>query len=83
MQVIKKLAKNASRSTIGDVIDNMRVGWTSDSFLFYIGGSSAILGGVFGLAGWASSALTIVAFYYAGEFRKQIRIETKKFGNKQ
>jgi hypothetical protein len=79
--VMKKLAKNASRSTIGDILDSIRIGWNSYSFLLALGGASAILGSVFGVAGWASSALTVTAFYYAGEFRKQVKREAKKFGD--
>jgi hypothetical protein len=79
MSVIKKLAKNATRSTIGDFVDNIRVGWNNYSFLLYIGGASAILGGVFGLVGWASIVVTIVFFYYAGEFRKEVNAETHKW----
>lgn len=81
--VIKHLAKNASRATLAKVIDNIRLGWTSYSFLFYIGGVSAILGGIFGLAGWASTILTVLFFYYAGEFKRNLEIESHKFGNKK
>ena len=83
MGVIKKLAKNASRSTIGGFIDSLRTGWNSYSFLFYISGASAILGSLFGLAGWASSAVTVAIFYYAGEFRKQLSLENRKFGERK
>jgi recombination DNA repair RAD52 pathway protein len=83
MPVIKKLAKHASRSTIGEYVDSMRIGYNHYSFLFYIGGVSAILGGIFGMAGWASVIVTISFFYYAGEFRKQVALETKKWDSRK
>jgi hypothetical protein len=79
MAMIKKLARNASRSTIGKVLDSIRLGWASYSFLFYIGGVSAILGGIFGLMGWMSTIVTILFFYYAGEFRRNVTLESKQW----
>lgn len=76
---MKKLAKNAARSSIGGVMDNIRLGWSNYSFLFYIGGVSAILGSIFGLAGWLSTIVTVLFFYYAGEFRRHLAVESKKF----
>jgi hypothetical protein len=83
MNVMKHLARSASKSTIGKCMDNIRVGWTNYSFLFYIGGVSAILGSLFGLAGWASSIVTLLFFYYAGEFKKHVLKESKSFGIKE
>jgi hypothetical protein len=57
----------------------MRVGWSNYSFLFYIGGVSAVLGGMFGLAGWVSAPATLIFFYYAGQFRQHVLRESKKF----
>lgn len=83
MSVIKKLAKNATRSTIGSFIDTIRIGWTSYSFLFYIGGVSAILGGIFGDVGWISTIFTIMFFYFAGEFRKEVSAQAHKWQEKK
>lgn len=83
MTVMRRLARHASRSTIGSWVDSIRTGWNSYSFLFYIGGVSAILGGIFGLAGWLSVIFTLAFFYFAGEFRKQLALETRKFEPKR
>ncbi len=83
MPVIKRLAKHASRSTIGEFVDSMRIGYNQYSFLIYIGGVSALLGGLFGLAGWLSIIVTLSFFYYAGEFKKQMALESKKFDSKR
>ena len=82
MGVIKHLAKNASRAKLGRITDNIRTGWNNYSFLFYIGGVSAILGSLFGLAGWASTIFTLTFFYYAGEFKKLMEEEKKKIWGK-
>jgi uncharacterized membrane protein len=60
-------------------LDSIRLGWASYSFLFYIGGVSAILGGIFGLMGWMSTIVTILFFYYAGEFRRHVTLESKQW----
>lgn len=78
--IMRSLARNASRSTLGNALDSLRIGWSSYSFLLYIGSAAAILGGFFGFAGWISVVLTVVLFYYAGEFKKHVNIESKKFG---
>ncbi len=57
----------------------MRIGWSNYSFLFYIGGVSAVLGGMFGLAGWVSAPVTVIFFYYAGQFRRYVERESRKF----
>lgn len=75
---IENLAKKAASSEKVGFIDDVRVGWNNYSFIFYIGGISAILGGVFGVAGWLSTILTVGFFYYTGKFKKQVDKEKAK-----
>ena len=68
-----------AKSRFHRVFDSIRVGWAQYNFIFYIGGVSALLGSVFGLAGWISTLFTLAFFYYAGEFEKHIARNSYKF----
>ncbi len=63
------LLKKLAHSKLERFLDVVRHGYNSYGFIFYIGGISAILGGVFGVAGWLSIIVTIVFLYYAGKFK--------------
>jgi hypothetical protein len=76
--VIENLAKRSAESKINDFVDYVRLGWNNYSFIFYIGGVSAILGSLFGTAGWLSVIATLIFFYYAGKFRKHLDAEKAK-----
>lgn len=78
MGYIENIAKRAAQSEKGKFIDDVRVGWNNYSFIFYIGGISAILGSLFGVAGWLSTILTVLFFYYMGKFKKHLDIERAK-----
>ncbi len=69
---LKKLA----HSKLEHFLDILRYGYNNYGFIFYIGGISAILGGVFGVAGWLSIVVTIAFLYYAGKFK--IFVEKEK-----
>jgi hypothetical protein len=70
--------KKAAASKTGKFIDAVRLGWNSYSFIFYIGGISAILGELFGWAGWLSTIITVLFFYYAGRLKEQVDLERKR-----
>lgn len=63
---------------MGRFIDTVRIGWNGYSFVFYIVSISAILGGVFGWAGWISVIFTILFFYVAGKFKEQVDLERER-----
>ncbi len=77
-RIDRKLVRHAASSKPGHFIDTVRLGWNSFSFIFYIGGISAILGGVFGWAGWASTIVTVLFFYYTGKFKENVDKERKR-----
>jgi len=67
-----KLIMRYSHSGMGRFIDTVRTGWNNYSFIFYIGGISAILGSLFGWAGWLSTIVTVGFFYLTGRMKKRI-----------
>ena len=67
-----KLILRYSHSGIGRFIDTVRTGWNNYSFIFYIGGISAILGSLFGWAGWLSTIVTVGFFYLTGRMKKRM-----------
>ena len=76
--VIHSIARKAARSKHSELLDLIRTGWNSYSFIFYIGGVSAILGSLFGVAGWLSVVVTVAFFYYAGRFVNELQQEKEK-----
>ncbi len=76
--LVEFLAKHAARSRRGKFLDYVRTGWNSYSFIFYIGGISAILGSLFGVAGWLSTFVTVYFFYAAGKFKKLTDLEKER-----
>ena len=66
---MERLVEKAVESRTSKFVETVRAGWNSYSFVFYIGGVSAILGSLFGLAGWLSIIITLSFFYYAGKFK--------------
>jgi hypothetical protein len=72
MEFIKPLAHRFARSRRENPVEYIRHGWNNYSFIFYIGGISAILGAEFGIAGWLSTIVTVAFFYYAGRFKKEL-----------
>ncbi len=78
MNILDHLSRRAVDSKFGMFIDDVRTGWNSYSFVFYIGGVSAILASLFGFAGWASGVITVIFFYYAGKFKKKVDLERKR-----
>lgn len=78
MGVMEGFARWMVHSKMGAFIETLRYGWNNYSFIFYIGGISAILGGLFGWAGWASTLLTLLFFYYAGKFKKEVDREKER-----
>ncbi len=78
MGIIRKIARRAASSKRGEFINYVRDGWNNYSFIFYIGGVSAILGSIFGIAGWLSIVVTVAFFYYAGRFVKAFKEEKEK-----
>ena len=78
MSISERLMDRAVESKTGRFIDTVRTGWNGYSFIFYIGGISAILGSLFGIAGWLSIVVTIAFFYYAGRFKQKLEREREK-----
>lgn len=78
MGLIDRIAKRSAKSKHGKFIENIRYGWNNYSFVFYIGSISAILAGLFGIAGWLSIVITIAFLYYAGKIKKAIDVEKVK-----
>lgn len=78
MNIKEAPVKWMARSRLDTFIETVRFGWNNYSFIFYIGGISAILGGVFGWAGWASTIVTLLFFYYVGKFKKEVDEEQKR-----
>jgi uncharacterized membrane protein len=72
------LARKAVDSKLSSIIDTIRTGWNDYSFIFYIGGISAILGGLFGIAGWLSIVVTVAFFYYVGDIATRIKRERER-----
>lgn len=77
MGVTEFLVEVARNSKLGKFVGMVRLGWTNYSFIFYIGGVSAILGEFFGIAGWLSTIVTVLFFYYAGRFKKRIDLKNR------
>ncbi len=69
MGAIERFVEKAVESRTSKFVETVRAGWNSYSFVFYIGGVSAILGSLFGVAGWLSIIITLAFFYYAGKFK--------------
>ena len=80
-KTINSIVRKAAKSKRGEFIDYVRDGWNSYSFIFYIGGVSAILGSLFGIAGWLSVIVTVAFFYYAGKFVHMVRSERERLGD--
>lgn len=72
MVIQEEIISRAMDSKAIKFIESVRYGWNNYSFIFYIGGISAILGSLFGIAGWASIVVTVLFFYYAGRFKKHL-----------
>jgi len=73
--ISERLVERYASSRLGDFMSALRSGWNAYSFIFYIGGISAILGGIFGWAGWASAIVTLLFFYYAGKFKEKVDLQ--------
>ena len=80
---INSIAKKAARSRHSEFLDRIRTGWNSYSFIFYIGGVSAILGSLFGVAGWLSVIVTVAFFYYAGRFVHELQQEKERISKQR
>jgi hypothetical protein len=78
MAISEKLVARAIDSRIGRVVEAMRLGWNSYSFIFYIGSISAILGTLFGSVGWLSVIVTILFFYFTGKFEQRVQKEKER-----
>jgi hypothetical protein len=76
--ISERLVERYASSRLGDFMSALRSGWNAYSFIFYIGGISAILGGIFGWAGWASAIVTLLFFYYAGKFKEKVDLHMKR-----
>lgn len=75
MKFSEKLIAKAINSKTTHFLDTVRTGWNSYSFIFYIGGISAILGGIFGLSGWLSIIVILFFFYFAGRLIQRLEAE--------
>lgn len=73
-----KFYEKVADSKLGRFVDDIKLGWNSYNFIFYIGGVAAILGSIFGLAGWAATIVTVLFFYYAGKFKRKLDLEKKR-----
>ena len=67
-----------ARVRILEIAESVRIGWANYSYLFYIGGVSALLATAFG--SWATIApvVTICFFYYAGKFHERVQARPKE-----
>lgn len=74
--IIRGITSYEVQATLDRRVSLIKLGWDSYSFLFYIGGVSAILGKFFGIAGWCSVVSTLGFFYVAGSLRKHIEKAT-------
>ena len=77
-RVGEKVVERYAASKMSRFISAIRLGWNSYNFIFYIGGISAILGGIFGWAGWVSAIATVAFFYFAGRFTEKVDLEHKR-----
>ena len=77
-----RILKRIAHSRTEEFLDVLRYGYNNYGFIFYIGGISAILGGVFGVAGWLSIIVTILFLYYAGKFKLFAEKEKEKNSKK-
>ncbi len=77
-KILENIAERTAGSKLGNFVEGVRTGWNNYNFIFYIGGISAILGGLFGWAGWASIVITLLFFYYAGKFKEKVDIARKR-----
>jgi uncharacterized membrane protein len=82
MAISERLVARAIDSKTGKVIEAMRIGWNSYSFIFYIGSISAILGTLFGNVGWLSVIVTIIFFYVVGRFEQKVQKERERRNEK-
>ena len=76
--VRERLVDRYALSRLANFVNAVRLGWNSYSFIFYIGGISAILVGFFGWAGWICTIITILFFYYAGKFKEKVDIDKRR-----
>ena len=76
--IMERAVDRYATSRIANFMNAVRLGWNSYSFVFYLGGISAILVGLFGWAGWVSVIITILFFYYAGKFKEKVDDDKKK-----
>jgi hypothetical protein len=84
--VEERIVERYASSKISKFVSAVRLGWNSYSFIFYIGGISVILGGIY--SGWTAVAaviITVVFFYYAGRFKEAVdrREKKKAIGKKE
>ena len=70
--VTDEVVEKYVESWLGRFVTDVRTGWNAYSFLFYIGGISALLGGVFGWVGGLSVVATLLFFYFAGRFTRRV-----------
>ena len=78
MDLAERIARFGAHSHLGRKIDLIREGWNSYSFLFFIGGVATILGGILGLGAGIATVVTLVFFYYAGKFKRQVDEERER-----
>ena len=78
LDIKERFIDRYASSKISNFISAVRLGWNSYSFIFYIGGISAILVGFFGWAGWACLVITVLFFYFAGKFKEKVDIDKEK-----
>lgn len=78
MDTIERFANKFGDSKLGRIMSTIRTGWNAYNFIFYIGGVSAILSGIFGVASGIAALLTLVLFYYAGRVKMALDKEEER-----
>ncbi|MDE1855739.1 MAG: hypothetical protein KGH49_00685 [Candidatus Micrarchaeota archaeon] len=81
--LLEKAAHVFAHSRTGRFFEYVKIGWDNFNYIFYIGGISAILGGLFGLAGGFAVLLTIIFFYLAGRFMKELKNERERMAGRK
>lgn len=82
-RISETVVEKYASSKVSRFINAVRLGWNSYNFLFYIGGISAILGGIFGWAGWISVIATVAFFYFMGRFTERVDLEHERQREKE